>query len=194
MKSGLYHGSKDVVSNIVDGGLALLSRKKVLSIVRPFVFADLPSLVDYTLMEMVCVMREVKPALPVLEAMWWLLIFDFNLVHACTMEGYHLVEFCSQESSGDSSFGLNHSESKTEASQNTQSNSDIQQLSKPFTSIAQTLLSNIPVKSAASQELEAEISHICQAAKGKVSHLFKKMRPNQKQQFFKTNRGPVKRP
>uniref|UniRef100_A0A3Q7I6X0 PIR2-like helical domain-containing protein n=1 Tax=Solanum lycopersicum TaxID=4081 RepID=A0A3Q7I6X0_SOLLC len=69
LKSGLYHGSKDVVSNIVDGALALLSRKKVLNIGRPVVFADLPSLVDYTLMEMVCVMREVKPALPVVEAM-----------------------------------------------------------------------------------------------------------------------------
>ena len=69
LKSGLYHGSKDVVSNIVDSALALLSRKKVLNIGRPVVFADLPSLVDYTLMEMVCVMREVKPALPVVEAM-----------------------------------------------------------------------------------------------------------------------------
>ena len=69
LKSVLYHGSKDFVSNVDDGALDLLSRKKVLNIGRPVVFADLPSLVDYTLMEMVCVMREVKPALPVVEAM-----------------------------------------------------------------------------------------------------------------------------
>ncbi|KAH0738684.1 hypothetical protein KY290_037389 [Solanum tuberosum] len=169
LKSGLYHGSKDVVSNVVDGALALLSREKVLDIGRPVIFADLPSLVDYTLLEMVCVLREVKPALPVVEAMWWLLILDLNLVHACTMEGYHLVELCSQENPGDSSFGLNLSQSKTEASENTQSNPDKQQLSKPFTSIAQTLQSKVLVTSAALEELESINSHVCQAAKGKGS-------------------------
>ncbi|WMV47517.1 hypothetical protein MTR67_040902 [Solanum verrucosum] len=169
LKSGLYHGSKDVVSNVVDGALALLSRGKVLDIGRPVIFADLPSLVDYTLLEMVCVLREVKPALPVVEAMWWLLILDLNLVHACTMEGYHLVELCSQESPGDNSFGLNLSQSKTEASENTQSNPDKQQLSKPFTSIAQTLQSKVLVTSAAIEELESISSHVCQAAKGKGS-------------------------
>ncbi|KAH0633937.1 putative E3 ubiquitin-protein ligase RF298 [Solanum tuberosum] len=169
LKSGLYHGSKDVVSNVVDGALALLSREKVLDIGRPVIFADLPSLVDYTLLEMVCVLREVKPALPVVEAMWWLLILDLNLVHACTMEGYHLVELCSQENPSDSSFGLNLSQSKTEASENTQSNPDKQQLSKPFTSIAQTLQSKVLVTSAALEELESINSHVCQAAKGKGS-------------------------
>ncbi|KAH0641188.1 hypothetical protein KY285_037774 [Solanum tuberosum] len=169
LKSGLYHGSKDVVSNVVDGALALLSREKVLDIGRPVIFADLPSLVDYTLLEMVCVLREVKPALPVVEAMWWLLILDLNLVHACTMEGYHLVELCSQENSGDNSFGLNLSQSKTEASENTQSNPDKQQLSKPFTSLAQTLQSKVLVTSAALEELESINSHVCQAAKGKGS-------------------------
>ncbi|KAG5605955.1 hypothetical protein H5410_027447 [Solanum commersonii] len=91
LRSGIYHGSKDVVSNVVDGALALLSREKVFDIGRPVVFAELPCLVYYTLLEMVCVLREVKPALPVVEAMWWLLILDLNLVHACTMKGYHLL-------------------------------------------------------------------------------------------------------
>ncbi|KAK4710283.1 hypothetical protein R3W88_004796 [Solanum pinnatisectum] len=72
---------KEVVSNVVDGALALLSRKKILDIRRHVVFADSPSLVDYTLLEMVS------------------LILDLNLVHACTMEGYHLVELCSQDDS-----------------------------------------------------------------------------------------------
>ncbi|KAH0756361.1 hypothetical protein KY290_026631 [Solanum tuberosum] len=122
LRSGIYHGSKDVVSNVVDGALALLSREKVFEISRPVVFVELPCLVYYTLLEMVCVLREVKPALPVVEAMWWLLILDLNLVHACAMKGYHLVELCSQESPGCNSFGLNHSQSKIEASENTHSN------------------------------------------------------------------------
>ncbi|KAK4716282.1 hypothetical protein R3W88_014620 [Solanum pinnatisectum] len=72
LRSGLYHGSKDVVSNVVDGALALLSREKVFDIGRHVVFAELLCLVYYTLLEMVCVLREVKPTLPVVEAMWWL--------------------------------------------------------------------------------------------------------------------------
>ncbi|KAK4732173.1 hypothetical protein R3W88_025161 [Solanum pinnatisectum] len=169
MRSGLYHGSKDAVSNVVDGALALLSRGKDFDIGRPVVFEDLPSLVNYTLLEMVCVLREVKPALPVVEALWWLLILDLNPIHACTMEGYHLVELCSQESLGDSSSGLNLPQSKTEASDNTQSNPDKQQLSKPFIPIAQTLQSKVPIASAAPQEPESKNSNVCQATKGKGS-------------------------
>ncbi|KAH0669497.1 hypothetical protein KY285_023659 [Solanum tuberosum] len=100
----------------------LLKGENVFNIGRPVVFAKLPCLVYYTLLEMVCVLREAKPALPVVEAMWWLLILDLNLVHACKMKGYHLVELCSQESLGGNSFGLNHSQSKIEASENTHSN------------------------------------------------------------------------
>ncbi|XP_055811847.1 putative E3 ubiquitin-protein ligase RF4 isoform X2 [Solanum dulcamara] len=169
LRSGLYHGSKDAVSNVVDGALALLSNEKVFDNGRHLVFEDLPSLVDYTLLEMVCVLREVKPALPVAEAMWCLLILDLNLVHACTTEGDHLVELCSQEKLGDSSSCLKLSQSKTEASENTQSNLDKQQLSKPFSPIAQTLQSKVPVGSAASQEPESKNSHVHQAAKGKGS-------------------------
>ena len=79
-------------------------------------------------------------------------ILDLNLVNACTMEGYHLVELCSQESPGDSSSDMNLSQSKTEASENTQSNRYNQQLSKPFNPIAQTLQSKVHVASAAPQE------------------------------------------
>ncbi|KAH0634976.1 hypothetical protein KY284_037762 [Solanum tuberosum] len=169
MRSGLYHGSKDAISNVVDGALALLSREKVFDIDKPVVFEGLPSLVNYTLLEMICVLREVKPALPVVEALWWLLILDLNPIHACTMEGYHLVELCSQESLGDSSSGLNLPQSKIEASDNTQSNPDKQQLSKPFTPIAQTLQSKVPIASASPQEPESKNSNVCQAAKGKGS-------------------------
>ena len=58
MRSGLYHGSKDAVSNVVDGALALLSRENIFGTCKPFVFEDLPSLVNYTLLEMICVLRE----------------------------------------------------------------------------------------------------------------------------------------
>ncbi|MCD9559556.1 hypothetical protein HAX54_017558 [Datura stramonium] len=167
LRSGLYHGKKDAVSNIVDGALALLSREKDFDTARHPVFADLPSLVEYTLLEMICVLREVKPALTVVEAMWILLISDLNLVHACTVEGDLLVELCSQESPGNSPSGLKLSQSKTEASENTQSNPDKQP--KPSISNAQTLQSKVPVASAAPQEPKSKNSHVRQAAKGKGS-------------------------
>uniref|UniRef100_A0A3Q7HJH7 PIR2-like helical domain-containing protein n=1 Tax=Solanum lycopersicum TaxID=4081 RepID=A0A3Q7HJH7_SOLLC len=119
MRSGLYHGSKDAVSNVVNGALALLSRENVFGICKPIVFEDLPSLVNYTLLEMVCMLKEVEPGLPVVKALWWLLILDLNPIHACTMEVYHLVA-----SLGDNSYGLNLPQSKTKNFDNTQLNSD----------------------------------------------------------------------
>ncbi|KAJ8547482.1 hypothetical protein K7X08_011068 [Anisodus acutangulus] len=158
LRSGLYHGNKDTVSNIVDSALALLSREKVFDTARHLAFADLPSLVEYTLLEMICVLREVKPALAVVEAMWWLLIWDLNLVHACTGEDDLLVELSSQESAV-----------KTEASENTQSNQDNQQLSTPSIPIAQTSQSKVPVASAAPQGPSSKNSHVRQVATGEGS-------------------------
>ncbi|CAN4093164.1 unnamed protein product [Withania somnifera] len=168
LRSGLYHGKKDAVSNIADGALALLSREKDFNTDRHLVFADLPSLVDYTLLEMIYVLREVKPALTVAEAMWWLLILDLNLVHACRMEGNILVEKWSQESPGNSSSDLKLSQSKTEASEDTRSNPDKQQLS-PSIPIAQTLQSKVPVASIAPQEIKCKYSHERQMEKGEGS-------------------------
>uniref|UniRef100_M1CTQ2 E3 ubiquitin-protein ligase RF298 n=1 Tax=Solanum tuberosum TaxID=4113 RepID=M1CTQ2_SOLTU len=62
LRSGIYHGSKDVVSNVVDGALALLSREKVFDISRPVVFVELPFLVYYTLLEMLS-----KPFTPIAQ-------------------------------------------------------------------------------------------------------------------------------
>lgn len=158
LRSGLYHGTKDTVSNIVDGALALLSREKDFDTSRHLAFSDLHGLVEYTMLEMICVLREVKPAFTVAEAMWCLLIWDLNLVHACTVEGDILDELCSQESLGDSL--------KTEASETTQSNPDKLQLSKPSIAIAQ---SKVAVASAAPQEPTSKNSHVRQAAIGKGS-------------------------
>ncbi|KAJ8549063.1 hypothetical protein K7X08_032770 [Anisodus acutangulus] len=158
LRSGLYHGNKDAVSNIVDGALALLSREKVFDTARHLAFADLPSLVEYTLLEMICVLREVKPALIVVEAMWCLLIWDLNLVHACRVEDDLLVALSSQESAV-----------KTEASENTQANQDKQQLSTLSIPIAQTSQSKVPVASAAPQGPSSKNSHVRQAATGKGS-------------------------
>ncbi|KAG5621253.1 hypothetical protein H5410_006471 [Solanum commersonii] len=41
LRSGLYYGSRDVVSNVIDGALALLSRKKTFDISRPGRFIKL---------------------------------------------------------------------------------------------------------------------------------------------------------
>ncbi|KAM3356044.1 putative E3 ubiquitin-protein ligase [Capsicum galapagoense] len=169
LRSGLYHGNKDAVSTIVDGALALLSSGKGLDTGRHLVFADLRSLVDYTLLEMIGVLRAVKPVLTVAEAMWWLLMLDLNLVHACTVGSDLLDELCNQESPGNSSSALELSQSKTGASGNTQLNPDNQQLSKNSTEIAQTLQSKVPVASAAPEESKSKNLHVQPAAKGKGS-------------------------
>ncbi|TMW85524.1 hypothetical protein EJD97_023015 [Solanum chilense] len=167
MRSGFYHGSKDTVSNVVDGALAVLSRENVFGISKSIVFEDLPSLVNYTLLKMVCVLREINTFFPIVEALWWLLLFDLNPMHALTMKGYHLVELRSQESLGDSSFSLNLPRSKTEASDKTQSNSDKQQLSPN----PQTWQSKFPIASETLQEPESKNSNVCQAEKGKGSFI-----------------------
>lgn len=124
---GIYHGIKSSVSNIVDGALAFLCVEKDFNNSTHFILANLPSLVDYTLF----MLRKVKPALTVVEAMWCLLITVLNLVYACTMKGDQLVKFGSQQSPGDSSFGLKLPQSRAEASENTHS--------EPSTLVAQTL-------------------------------------------------------
>ncbi|CAI9781149.1 unnamed protein product [Fraxinus pennsylvanica] len=86
LNCGIYHGRKDAVSNVVDGALALLKREKEFNIPRLPVFQDLPSLAEYTLLEMIHVLREVKPSLTIVEAMWCLLLSDLNLLNACAVE------------------------------------------------------------------------------------------------------------
>ncbi|KAK3007893.1 hypothetical protein RJ639_013038, partial [Escallonia herrerae] len=86
LRGGFDYGSKDVVSNIVDGALLYLTREKGFDTSTRHTFEDLQDLVEYTLVEMISVLREVKPSLSVAEAMWCLLICDLNLSHACGVE------------------------------------------------------------------------------------------------------------
>ncbi|XP_047948618.1 putative E3 ubiquitin-protein ligase RF298 isoform X1 [Salvia hispanica] len=86
--TSLFNGSKDTAFNVVDGAFTILKREKVMSFALKFtVFERLQSLVDYTLLEMICVLRVVRPSLSVSEAMWRLLISNLSLVHACVADG-----------------------------------------------------------------------------------------------------------
>ncbi|KAE8732519.1 Ribosomal protein S7e family protein [Hibiscus syriacus] len=83
---GLYQGGKNLVSNVVNDALASLKKGKGEDISN-YVFEDLQQLVEYTMLEMISVLREVKPSLSIAEAMWWLLMFDLNISMACEVEG-----------------------------------------------------------------------------------------------------------
>ncbi|KAF2314915.1 hypothetical protein GH714_037162 [Hevea brasiliensis] len=70
-------------------------------------FEDLQHMVEYTMLELVHVLKKVKPSLSPAEAMWWLLVCDTNITEACAVEGDLLSEFGGKEipeaSSADSS-------------------------------------------------------------------------------------------
>lgn len=118
LNSSLFHGSKDAISNVMDGALALLKREKELNTPKHPVFEGLQSLVDYTLLEMIYVLREVRPSMTVSEAMWCLLISDLNLVNACVAEGGAAGGSSSQEAPGESE---TLAQSKSETSGTSQS-------------------------------------------------------------------------
>lgn len=90
MKSSICHGCKDTASNIVDNALVSMENAKGLDFSKEHVFEDLLQLEKYVLVEMVCVVREVRPFFSKGDAMWCLLICDMNVSHACmtmTMSG-----------------------------------------------------------------------------------------------------------
>lgn len=103
LNSNMFHGSKDAVSNVVDGALSLLKREKEFHTPKYSVFEKLQSLVDYTLLEMVHVLREVRPSLTIAEAMWCLLMSDLNLLNSCVMDGNRIGASFGQEASEDNS-------------------------------------------------------------------------------------------
>ncbi|KAF7120821.1 hypothetical protein RHSIM_Rhsim13G0020900 [Rhododendron simsii] len=115
LRSGLYYGSKDPVSNIVDGALVFLKREKNYDASTYHIFQDLDNLVEYTILEMLHVLREVKPSLTILEAMWFLLICDLNLSLACAVEGDPLSGIFGKEASGESSSDPTLAHPKSEA-------------------------------------------------------------------------------
>ncbi|XP_021281192.1 putative E3 ubiquitin-protein ligase RF298 [Herrania umbratica] len=104
-RHGLYQGGKDLVSNVVNDALASLKKGEEGDI-SSNVFEDLQQLVGYTMLEMIGVLREVKPSLSIAEAMWWLLMCDLNISVACEVEGdifhYFGCTEVSRENSSDS--------------------------------------------------------------------------------------------
>ncbi|CAH2071856.1 unnamed protein product [Thlaspi arvense] len=85
--SRLYCGGNDLVSNIVNDTLSFLKSGKKVSGLRDYVFEDLQQLVAYTLVEKISLVREVRPSLSTVEAMWRLLMCDLNVLQAFEVEG-----------------------------------------------------------------------------------------------------------
>lgn len=116
-RGSLYIGGKDSVLNIVNDTLEFLKGGKDTDASRENEFDNLQLLVEYTMLEMISVLREVRPSLSVAEAMWWLLICDLNILLACTLEGdlSSVLAFEeSRESFSDSSSSQLRSEANTE--------------------------------------------------------------------------------
>jgi hypothetical protein len=102
-RGGLYLGGKDPVTNIVNDTLYFLEQGKDVGASRDDMFDDLQQLVEYTMLEIVGVLREVRPSLSAGEAMWLLLICDLNVSQACALEGDPLSGFGRKDVSGESS-------------------------------------------------------------------------------------------
>ncbi|KAJ0265027.1 putative E3 ubiquitin-protein ligase RF298 [Hirschfeldia incana] len=85
--SRLYCGGNDLVSNIVNDTLSFLKSGKKVSGLRDYVFEDLQQLVAYTLVEKISLVKEVRPSVSTVEAMWRLLMCDLNVFQAFEMQG-----------------------------------------------------------------------------------------------------------
>ncbi|GLU08285.1 hypothetical protein SLE2022_252050 [Rubroshorea leprosula] len=115
LRSGLWYGGKDTVSNIVDNTLLFLRSGQDINSSREQCFEDLQQLEKYILAELVCVFREVRPFFSTGDAMWCLLICDMNLSHACVMDCDTLGGFVSDGASNGSSPPSGQPHLKTEA-------------------------------------------------------------------------------
>ncbi|TKY52581.1 baculoviral IAP repeat-containing protein 2/3 [Spatholobus suberectus] len=99
-RKALYLEEGDPVSNIVCETVKVLKGKD--DIITDFIFENFQHLLHYTMVEMISVVREVRPSLTVGEAMWVLLICDLNLSLACAVED-QLSVVCNGENSTTSS-------------------------------------------------------------------------------------------
>ncbi|KAL3505823.1 hypothetical protein ACH5RR_031205 [Cinchona calisaya] len=92
-KSGQCFGTKDTVSNIVDSTLVYLQGGQDVNTLslREYNFENLQQLEQYMLAESVCFLKEVKPNFTTGDAMWFLLVSDMNISHACVMESNHMT-------------------------------------------------------------------------------------------------------
>ncbi|GJS93005.1 putative E3 ubiquitin-protein ligase RF298 [Tanacetum coccineum] len=85
LKCGPFYGVKDFVSLITDVALDYL-KKEVRHDATWYEFEDLNRLVEFMMLEMVTMLRDIKPSLSVREAMWTLLICDLNIIDASQAE------------------------------------------------------------------------------------------------------------
>lgn len=102
LRSGLHIGGKYPVSNIVNDTLAFVKKSRDVDSSRYNEFDNLQHLAEYTLLEMISMLREVR-SLSVGEAMWLLLIYDLNVLQACVLEDVSLSDLGCKDLSGDSS-------------------------------------------------------------------------------------------
>ncbi|XP_047310988.1 putative E3 ubiquitin-protein ligase RF298 [Impatiens glandulifera] len=86
LRSGIYYGCKDTVSNIVENTVTFLQNGQVIDPTRDHYFDSLEQMEKYTLAELVCIIREVKPSYSIGNALWCLLICDMNVSQACAMD------------------------------------------------------------------------------------------------------------
>ncbi|XP_047948287.1 putative E3 ubiquitin-protein ligase RF298 [Salvia hispanica] len=101
LRSGLWYGCKDIVSNIVENTLGFLRSGQEIDPSKEHYFEDLQQMKKYILAELVCLLREVRPFFSTGDAMWCLLICDMNVSHACSLDGDSFV--------GDASSNMNPS-------------------------------------------------------------------------------------
>lgn len=132
LNSSFLHGSKDAVSNVVDPALAFLRKQKEFNTPKHSIFEGLENLVDYTLLEMIFVLREVRLDFTVADAMWGLLICDLNLLNACSMDKGPTVGSSSQEASRETrSLPLSISETAIATPSESKNSGDAQELLAP---------------------------------------------------------------
>ncbi|KAK7348172.1 hypothetical protein VNO80_22722 [Phaseolus coccineus] len=114
LRPGICYGCKDTVSNIVDNTLAFIRNGQEIYMSREHYFEDLVQLGKYVLVELVCVLREVRPFFSIGDAMWRLLICDMNVSHACAMDCDPLSSLGSDNTANGVSSSLAESQSKSE--------------------------------------------------------------------------------
>lgn len=135
LRSGLWYGCKDTVSNIVDNTLAFLRSGQEIEPSREHYFEDLQQMEKYILAELVCLLREVRPFFSTGDAMWCLLICDMNVSHACAMDGDPLSSFLGDANPNGSSSASAQSQLRMELKS---SESNLLAHCKPNSSVAYT--------------------------------------------------------
>ncbi|KAK7363659.1 hypothetical protein VNO77_05809 [Canavalia gladiata] len=114
IRPGICYGCKDTVSNIVDNTLAFLRNGQEIDILPEHRFEDFLQFERFVMTELICVLQEVRPVLTAGDAMWFLLVCDMNVSHACAMDCDPLSSLGSDNTANGSSFSQAESQSKTE--------------------------------------------------------------------------------